>query len=438
MPRTDVPEKEARIVYLRSGGRCAFPGCGRELVEPGNSDDGSAYIGEIAHIVADRRQGPRGNSPLTDEERDRHDNLILLCRVCHKIIDSQPLTYSVSVLRAIKTDHEDRIRQATSPDSPPVPLQLKREIIHSSLLPLTHLPQAVFFALCGFTDRQEDEVKRRIQYPDDPSVLVRFLIREKRLYTFHDLRQPSGPFANVIDLRGVERCRSIKLWQDAEGHRRFVTLLNRAMYKHTATLGVRFDPPHWRYYFPAEEAGKERVVRYRPLNMASGKRKVAWEARKRSTGESKGFWWHLAADIRFHRMADDQWCLSIRPERHLTLDGLTPLPPKRVGRRVTSLKARMFNDKYLREVNFWRDYLANGLPRFVLDFGSQSAIISSEFITFDMTWPGISGDDLPFKNQSYEEDLFSLAGLGRVVKGEDLDWEDDQDEDEDDHDTDAD
>ena len=127
-------------------------------------------------------------------------------------------------------------------------------------------------------------------------------------------------------------------------------------------------------------------------------------------------------------MADDQWCLSIRPERHLTSDGLIPLPPERVGRRVTSLKARMFNDKYLSEVNFWRDYLANGLPRFVLDFGSQSAIVSTELISFDVTWPGIPGDDLPFKNQSYEEDLFTLAGLGRVVKGEELDWEDEDDD----------
>jgi hypothetical protein len=128
MPRTDVPEKEARIVYLRSEGRCAFPGCGRELIEPGNTDDDSAYIGEIAHIVADSRQGPRGNSPMTDEQRDHHDNLILLCRVCHGIIDSQPLTYSVSVLRAIKADHEDRIRQASAPDAEPAPIKMKREV----------------------------------------------------------------------------------------------------------------------------------------------------------------------------------------------------------------------------------------------------------------------------------------------------------------------
>ena len=420
----------------RSLGRfCAFPDCGKRLVEPGNAFDPAAFLGQMAHIVAESRLGPRGDSPLSEKDRDHNTNLLLLCGDHHKTIDSQPLTYSVSVLRAIKSDHEDRIRNATSPDTPQQAIELKREVIHGTLLPLTHLPQAVFSAPCEFTDRQEDEVKRRIRYPDDRSILVRFLIREGKLYSFHDLRVPNGPFSQVIDLRAVERCRSGKFWQDAEGHRRFVTLLNRAMYKYTATLGIRYDPSHWRYYFPAEAAGKERVVPYRPLNMASGERKVAWEPKRRSTGEGKGFWWHLAADLRFHRMSDDQWCLSIRPERHLTSDGLTPLPPERVGRRVTSLKARMFNDKYLSEVNFWRDFLANGSPRFVLDFGSQTAVVSTEFINFNVAWPGIPGDDLPFKNQSYEEDLFSLAGLDSVVRGEDLEWGDDED---DDHDADTD
>jgi hypothetical protein len=110
MPRTKIPDREARVVYLRSGNRCAFPGCGRELVEPSESQDDDAFVGELAHIVADSRQGPRGVSSMPDEERDRHDNVVLLCRVCHKIIDDQPLNFSVSVMRAIKHDHEGRIR----------------------------------------------------------------------------------------------------------------------------------------------------------------------------------------------------------------------------------------------------------------------------------------------------------------------------------------
>ena len=424
----NIPEREMKSLIALSGGVCAFPRCEKRLVTPGTDSDPGVFLGEMAHIVADSRQGPRGDSPLTDEERERHGNLLLLCGDHHKTIDSQPLTYSVSVLRAIKADHEGRIRRATAPDDPAPSIEMKREVIHGTLLPLSHLPQAVFSAPCPFTDRQEDEVKRRIAYPADRSVLTRFLIRDGRLHTFHDLRDTKGPFSGVIDLRDMRRTRSTEFWADAEGHRRFVTLLNRAMYKYTAILGVRYDPAHRRFYFPAEGAGGERVVSYRPLNMSISERKVAWEPKRRSTGEGKGFWWHLAADLRFHRMADDQWCLSIRPERHLTSDGVNPLPPERVGKRVTSLKARMFNDKYLGEVNFWRDFLSSGSPRFVLDFGSQSAVVSCEFLSFDVAWPGIPGDDLPFKNQSYEEDLFSLAGLESVVRGEALDWGDDEDE----------
>ena len=163
------------------------------------------------------------------------------------------------------------------------------------------------------------------------------------------------------------------------------TLLNRAMYKHTATLGVRYDPTHsGTISRPTRRGRSESSVTARSTRRSTS-RKVVWEPKRRSTGEGKGFWWHLAAGLRFHRMADDQWCLSIRPERHLTSDGVTPLPPEQIGRRVTRLKARMFNDKYLSEVNFWRDFLASGSPRFVLDFGSQSAVVSSEFISFDVT-----------------------------------------------------
>ena len=147
----NIPDKEMKALIALSGGVCAFPGCGKRLVVPGNGNDAAAFLGEMAHIVADSRQGPRGDSPMSDEERDQHTNLFLLCGIHHKTIDSQPHTYSVSVLRAIKADHEGRIRQATRTGPPPIPLELSREDIHSSLLPLTHLPQAVFSAPCGFT-----------------------------------------------------------------------------------------------------------------------------------------------------------------------------------------------------------------------------------------------------------------------------------------------
>jgi hypothetical protein len=119
--------------------------------------------------------------------------------------------------------------------------------------------------------------------------------------------------------------------------------------------------------------------------------------------------------------------MSLRPERHLTKDGETPLPPHRIGRRVTSLKARMFNNLYLAEVNFWRDYLCQGKPRLILDFGPQSAIVDARLLTFGVEWPGVPGDDISFKNETYDDDLFTLSDLARAIRGA-FDWEEMQED----------
>ena len=45
---------------LESGGICAFPGCRRPLVSAGAPEEPGAVIAEVAHIVAENREGPRG------------------------------------------------------------------------------------------------------------------------------------------------------------------------------------------------------------------------------------------------------------------------------------------------------------------------------------------------------------------------------------------
>jgi hypothetical protein len=138
-----IRDREMKVLIALSGGVCAFPGCNKRLLEPDNSDDDAAFLGEMAHIVADSRQGPRGIAPMSDEDRDKHTNLLLLCGDHHKVIDSQPRTFSVCVLRRIKEDHEGRICRATSGPIPTPSITLTREVIHSSLLTVTHLPAAV-------------------------------------------------------------------------------------------------------------------------------------------------------------------------------------------------------------------------------------------------------------------------------------------------------
>ncbi len=420
--RKDIPEKEIKILFAKSGNLCAFPKCGTKLVEPETPDDDPAVSGEIAHIVADSRQGPRGDFLLNDEERNKHPNLILLCGHHHLIVDKQKRTYSVQVLRQMKADHEVFVERKLSIDPPASKPRLVSEEIHSTILPVSDLPRVVFSAPCNFSD-DEEEVRKRTKYPKNRFELTPFIIRENRLFAFHALWEKDNPFVDVIDSADVEPIKANDLWLDPEGKRRYIALLNRALHKYTAPLGLRFDRDHKRYYFEPDEEGKEREVQYRSMNKNRESRMVVWQPKRKSTGEPKDFWWHLAARLTFHQFADQQWCLSIRPERRLTSDSINPLPPKQIGRKVTSLKARMYNDLYIAEVVFWRDYLSGGEPRFILNFGAQSAIIGVELVNVQVKWAGIPGDNKPFKNQAYAEDLFTLAALQQARAGEEIEWE---------------
>lgn len=425
----NISPKEVKTLFALSGNLCAYPGCNQRLVEPGTPNDDAVVLAKVAHIVADSRQGPRGNSSLSDEDRDKHPNLLLLCGVHHDIIDSQPTTYSVPVLQQMKIDHEYRVRQAFSTAPDEVRTEYKQETVHSSLLPVTHLPAVLFSAPCAFHEGQEDEVRQRISYPKDNDQLVRFILRESKLLTFHNLHDPKGPFSELIDHRSVEDLPTSKVWCDPERTRRYVNLLNRAMFKYTSNLGIRYDPGHRRFFFPVEESGEERAVEYRPLNANKTTRKVAWQPKRKSTGEKRKYWWHLAAGLRFLQVSDKQWCFSLRPERHLTADGVVPLPPKQIGRRVTSVKSKMRNLNYLTEVNFWRDFLSNGSPRIVLNFGDQSAVISTEFLSFGIEWPGVPDDQEPFKNVSYQDNLFTKAEFDHARDGKPMTTDEDEDED---------
>lgn len=104
------------ILWGRAASRCSFPDCGLELVKGSTETDDESLVGDAAHIVAESPEGPRGDSPVEPPDRNKYSNLILLCKVHHKLIDDQPNTYTVDVLKKMKKAHEDSIRLALSPE----------------------------------------------------------------------------------------------------------------------------------------------------------------------------------------------------------------------------------------------------------------------------------------------------------------------------------
>jgi hypothetical protein len=107
--RSKLSELTKLTLIARSGGRCQF--CNAYLFEHPLTK-GAGNFSENAHIVAFRERGPRGrgNRPA---DVDDIENLMLLCKQDHRLIDTNPEEYSREILERCKREHEARIMRVT-------------------------------------------------------------------------------------------------------------------------------------------------------------------------------------------------------------------------------------------------------------------------------------------------------------------------------------
>ncbi|MBI3408744.1 MAG: HNH endonuclease [Planctomycetes bacterium] len=89
-------------LFALSRNRCAYPKCETPIVNPKTD----TIIGDICHIKAHNSGGPRYDPNQTEEERHAFENLLLLCKVCHRIVDDRPDIHTVELLRELKEMHE--------------------------------------------------------------------------------------------------------------------------------------------------------------------------------------------------------------------------------------------------------------------------------------------------------------------------------------------
>lgn len=105
------------ILWGKSGGRCQYRGCNKSLFVDAltKGEFNQAYI---AHIIADKSKGPRGNEVLSEQLADDISNLMLLCDAHHRLIDKIDVAgHDVNLLRQMKREHEDRIEKVADINS---------------------------------------------------------------------------------------------------------------------------------------------------------------------------------------------------------------------------------------------------------------------------------------------------------------------------------
>lgn len=113
MSATNIPEKIKIRLWGKAAGRCQYEGCNTPLWldTVTKHEFNSAYI---AHVIADKPTGPRGDPILSNQLKSEFSNLMLLCDRHHRLVDLEDIAgHPVERLRAMKEAHERRVEIVT-------------------------------------------------------------------------------------------------------------------------------------------------------------------------------------------------------------------------------------------------------------------------------------------------------------------------------------
>jgi hypothetical protein len=111
VPRSYSISTREKLCFA-SGNSCAFPACRNTIYDFKHG----VKIGQIAHIEAVEKRGPRFNENQTPQERRSFGNLMLMCPNHHTLIDKDTKTYTVEKLKKLKQEHEEKQQGKITPE----------------------------------------------------------------------------------------------------------------------------------------------------------------------------------------------------------------------------------------------------------------------------------------------------------------------------------
>jgi len=108
--KMNLSVKDRKILWAKAGNHCSYRFgtdiCDHSLVKE-DAGGQNVVIGVECHIVGEKPSSARysDNCPT----RESYDNAILLCSIHHKMVDDNPVVYSVATLQQMKREHEDAV-----------------------------------------------------------------------------------------------------------------------------------------------------------------------------------------------------------------------------------------------------------------------------------------------------------------------------------------
>lgn len=262
------------------------------------------------------------------------------------------------------------------------------EHLYCNLLPVERMPQYVYVAPIAPKLRRtkkdgseaiptKAQIKEAIRAAQEEAGAERpftpaFRLSGDSIVTFHDLEVVDGPFATIVEDEEVERVPSTELLRDEDGRKLLISLLNMAVGRHAARIGlVADDTKPGRFYFPPKDGGAN-VITWIPRK-AKARRKVA----KPCLQDTKvAFWRHLGAYLKVVFLAGKLY-LQVTPTWVITEDGFMVRKGPGVGRLVIRWTGPERNLHVLYHVRFWTSVLRRGPGPISIRAGDQSLDVST-------------------------------------------------------------
>ncbi len=340
-----------------------------------------------------------------DLRRNRYDHgLKELLAVLRNEPLPRPVTHRGQLITSgTRIDRSSLVAERAVPDADP---DVVTERLFCNLLPIERLPKYVYtsgIAPSLFKTRKsgkqaapsKSRLKEMIRagqeeagIPPERRFMPAFRIFEERIMTFHDLEDPDGPLASIVDENDVETLDVPSLTRDEDSRNLLMSLLNMSLSRHLGRAGLTIDhEKQQRYFFPCKD-GAANTITWTPR-----KNKAVRTVAKPVTKEGKVvFWRHLGAYLRVIFLVN-KFYIKISPTWVITEDGQRASAGPDVGRRVVKWTNPERNLQILFHVRFWTSVLRNRKAGPIsIRTGDQTMEVATVPASIQQSY-GIEGDE---------------------------------------------
>jgi len=244
-----------------------------------------------------------------------------------------------------------------------------------------------------------------------------FILRDKRVYTFADLRKSDVRLLGAIT--GEVKVESRNEWLlDDDRAKQIMYLLSRCLSGHLSKLAIKLDKKRRYFFRPKDGATRE----WKNKNDPS--REVAAQKTNQS---GDVFWVHHAARIRFRRLVQN-FFLLIEPTYIFTKDGNEPMDGDTAGKLFRQWGGKQQNDSALRNLVFWAKAIARSAPTIRVETGGEPIVIETMPSITQLSY-GIELDHIKIGSLLSKPDMDLELAAEDVLYSADSQEEDDDEED---------